>query len=133
MTSWLPPALADHLWQSTLWVIVVWLATPALRQNDARVRYWLWTAASIKFLVPLSLLVSLGASVQWRDAPLVVQPRTVRAAARTVTAERFGGGRSASRTVGSSAGCASDARTRSDVSGERVSPVREPRRAVGRR
>jgi bla regulator protein BlaR1 len=74
MTSWLSSVLANHLWQSTLCVFVVWLATLALRQNDARVRYWLWTAASIKFLVPLSLLVSLGASLQWRDTPVVVQP-----------------------------------------------------------
>jgi len=74
MTSWLWSALADHLWQSTLWLIVVWLATLALRRNSARVRYWLWTAASIKFLVPLSLLVSLGASFQWPDAPVEVQP-----------------------------------------------------------
>jgi hypothetical protein len=74
MTSWLPSALANHLWQSTLWVVAVWLATLALRHNGARVRFWLWTAASIKFLVPLSMLVSLGATFQWRDAPIVVQP-----------------------------------------------------------
>jgi len=74
MTSWLSSALADHLWQSTLWLIVVWLTALALRRNGARVRYWLWTAASLKFLVPLSLLVSLGANFQWRDAPAVVQP-----------------------------------------------------------
>ncbi len=74
MTSWLPAALMDHLWQSTLGVLFVWLATMALRSNRARVRFWLWTAASIKFLVPLSALVSVGESLRWRDAPVAVQP-----------------------------------------------------------
>ena len=74
MTPWPWSALTNHLWQSTLFVVVVWLAALALRGNGARVRFWLWTAASIKFLVPLSLLVSLGANFQWRDAPVAVQP-----------------------------------------------------------
>ena len=74
MTSWQTSVLADHLWQSTLWVGAVWLATLTLRNNSARVRYWLWTAASIKFLVPLTMLMSLGASLQWQDAPVAVQP-----------------------------------------------------------
>jgi beta-lactamase regulating signal transducer with metallopeptidase domain len=64
----------NHLWQSTLFVIVAWLATLALRGNGARLRYWLWTAASVKFFVPLSVLVSLGELFQWRDAPVAVQP-----------------------------------------------------------
>ena len=74
MTPWLPSALLNHLWQSTLFVIVVWLAALALRHNGARVRCWLWMAASVKFLVPLSVLVSLGEQFQWRDAPAAVQP-----------------------------------------------------------
>ena len=74
MTPWVPSALMNHLWQSTLFVIVVWLATLALRKNGARVRCWLWTAASVKFLVPLSMLVSLGERFQWRAAPAAVQP-----------------------------------------------------------
>ena len=32
-------------------------------------RYWLWLAASVKFLIPFSLLVSLGSQVEWRQAP----------------------------------------------------------------
>ena len=74
MTAWLPSALMNHLWQSTLFVIVVWLAALALRGNAARVRSWLWTAASVKFLVPLSTLVSLGERFPWRAAPAAVQP-----------------------------------------------------------
>jgi bla regulator protein BlaR1 len=72
--TWVPPALMNHLWQSTLFVFVVWLAALALRGNAARVRCWLWTAASVKFLVPLSVLVSLGELFQWRGSPAVVQP-----------------------------------------------------------
>src|SRR5262249_16646522 len=30
------------------------------RENHARVRYWLWLAASVKFLIPFSALVALG-------------------------------------------------------------------------
>jgi uncharacterized protein (TIGR03435 family) len=74
MTTWLPPALMNHLWQSTLSVLLVWLATWALRRNGARVRYWLWAAASIKFFLPLSMLVSLGENIQWREPASVVQP-----------------------------------------------------------
>lgn len=74
MTPWPPADLINHLWQSTLFLFGVWLAALALRGNAARVRCWLWTAASIKFLVPLSLLVSLGEWFQWRDAPAVLQP-----------------------------------------------------------
>jgi bla regulator protein blaR1 len=54
------PALGDHLWQSTLFAIMAGLLTLLLRKNVARVRYWLWLAASLKFLIPFSLLVGLG-------------------------------------------------------------------------
>src|SRR5688572_30936214 len=74
MIPWLPSALVNHLWQSTLFVLAVWLATLALRSNGARVRYWLWTAASLKFVVPLSALVSLGQRFEWRAAPRAMQP-----------------------------------------------------------
>jgi bla regulator protein BlaR1 len=54
------PALANHLWQSTAFTLVVWALTWALRNNRARVRHSLWLAASIKFLVPFALLISVG-------------------------------------------------------------------------
>jgi bla regulator protein BlaR1 len=74
MTTWPAYAVVTHLWQSTLFVLVVWLVTTGLRQNRARVRCWLWVAASVKFLVPLSLLVGLGARFEWRTAPAIAQP-----------------------------------------------------------
>jgi uncharacterized protein (TIGR03435 family) len=57
-------ALLNHLWQSTLFAGTVALATLALRRNSARTRYWLWLAASVKFLLPFSLFVWTGARVQ---------------------------------------------------------------------
>jgi bla regulator protein blaR1 len=60
--------LVAHLWQSTLCVGAAWLLALALRRNRAQVRYWIWFIASAKFLLPFSLLVSLGAFVPWRAA-----------------------------------------------------------------
>ncbi len=67
--------LANHLWQSTLFACVVALLTLMLRRNRAAVRHGLWLAASVKFLVPFSLLIGLGSQVEWRQAPVVPQPR----------------------------------------------------------
>jgi beta-lactamase regulating signal transducer with metallopeptidase domain len=50
----------DHLWQSTLVAVVVAALTLLFRKQSARVRYRLWLAASLKFLLPFSLLVALG-------------------------------------------------------------------------
>jgi bla regulator protein blaR1 len=54
------PTLANHVWQSTVFVVATWLVTLLLRRNQAQVRYRLWLAASVKFLVPFSLLIRLG-------------------------------------------------------------------------
>jgi bla regulator protein blaR1 len=66
--------LANHLWQSTVFAAAVWVLTLALRQNRAAVRYWLWLAASVKFVLPFSLLVSIGSQLGWRTAPAVESP-----------------------------------------------------------
>jgi len=54
------PGVANHLWQSTLFAIAAGLLTLFLRKHHARARHWLWLAASLKFLLPFSLLVSIG-------------------------------------------------------------------------
>ncbi|MGH9574740.1 MAG: M56 family metallopeptidase [Candidatus Acidiferrales bacterium] len=54
------PALENHIWQSTAFVAVAWLLAFALRKNQARTRYWIWFAASMKFLLPFSLLFAIG-------------------------------------------------------------------------
>jgi uncharacterized protein (TIGR03435 family) len=52
--------LGNHLWQSTLFAAAAGLLTLTLRKNQARARYWLWLAASVKFLIPFSWLVGVG-------------------------------------------------------------------------
>jgi beta-lactamase regulating signal transducer with metallopeptidase domain len=57
------PELLNHLWQSTVCVGVAGLLTLQLRHHSARVRYWLWFTASVKFLVPFFALVRLGQAI----------------------------------------------------------------------
>lgn len=52
---------ANHLWQSTLFALFIAILCYWLRRDGAHVRYWLWWAASIKFLVPFSVLTAIGA------------------------------------------------------------------------
>jgi len=54
------PALGNHLWQSTACLAIAGLLTLILRNNHARTRYGIWLAASIKFLIPFSLLIAMG-------------------------------------------------------------------------
>ncbi|HVV46417.1 MAG TPA: M56 family metallopeptidase [Bryobacteraceae bacterium] len=57
-------ALLNHLWQSTAFAAAVAIAAVLLRRHSPRLRYWLWLAASVKFLIPFSLIVATGARVQ---------------------------------------------------------------------
>jgi len=58
-----------HLWQSTLCVGVAALLTFALRRSSARTRHRIWLFASMKFLLPLSLLVAAGSYLgAWTSA-----------------------------------------------------------------
>ncbi|HKW16765.1 MAG TPA: M56 family metallopeptidase [Terriglobales bacterium] len=63
------PGLADHLWQSTLFALAAALLILTLRKQSARIRYLVWLAASLKFLVPFSLLVALGSWLSPAHAP----------------------------------------------------------------
>jgi uncharacterized protein (TIGR03435 family) len=58
--------IGNHLWQSTLCAAAMALLTLLFRKNHARVRYWLWLAASIKFLIPFSLFIAIGSSFDFR-------------------------------------------------------------------
>ncbi|NYF78870.1 M56 family metallopeptidase [Granulicella arctica] len=64
--------VGDHLWQSTLFACVAGLLAFMLRGNSARLRYWLWLTASMKFLIPFSLLVGAGSylagQIHWTGA-----------------------------------------------------------------
>lgn len=64
----MPGEIINHLWQSTLFAIAAGLLTIAFRKNRAEVRYWLWFSASVKFLIPFSLLMSLGSHLEWAPA-----------------------------------------------------------------
>lgn len=71
-------ALTDHLWQSTIFVIAAALLAAALRKNAAEVRHRIWLVASLKFLVPLSLLMSVGAALPVATTPVTpVAPEAV--------------------------------------------------------
>ena len=60
----------NHLWQSTLFAAAIWLLVLMMRKNSAAVRHRLWLAASMKFLIPFSVLVSFGSRFQWRTIVL---------------------------------------------------------------
>lgn len=70
----LGPALANHLWQSTVFAAVVWGLTLLMRKNSAQVRFGLWLAASIKFLLPFSLLIALGGMLPRPHHAVVTMP-----------------------------------------------------------
>ena len=67
-----PAALANHLWQSTLFLFLAVLLAFALRNNRAETRYWIWLAGSLKFLIPFSLLIAIGSGIHWTAAAPVV-------------------------------------------------------------
>jgi bla regulator protein blaR1 len=71
--------LFAHLGQSTLCGLVAALLALALRRNRASARYWIWFAASAKFLIPFALLAWLGTLMPHRPAPRPVPPRLVAA------------------------------------------------------
>jgi len=66
-------ALVNHLWQSTLFVLIAWAVTSLLRNHQARMRYGIWMVASAKFLVPFSLLINAGELLR---APLATHIRS---------------------------------------------------------
>lgn len=71
--SWVSPLL-NHLWQSTAVVMAAWLLALALQRNRAAVRYWVWMAASIKFLVPFSVFEGMGEIFRPHTAAAVPSP-----------------------------------------------------------
>jgi bla regulator protein BlaR1 len=70
-------AIANHLWQSTLFAFLAWLLTLMLRRNRASVRCWIWLAASVKFMIPFSLFVALGSRIEWREASRAALPAAI--------------------------------------------------------
>jgi GWxTD domain-containing protein len=75
MWSELGVGLANHLWQTTVFMVVVGALTLLLRKNSAAVRYRLWLIASVKFLVPFSLLIGIGSQLGWKPIQAFPQSR----------------------------------------------------------
>ena len=63
--------IVNHLWQSTLVAAALAALAAMLRNDGAHTRYWLWWAASVKFLVPFSVLSMLGAVLAEAGVPRV--------------------------------------------------------------
>jgi bla regulator protein blaR1 len=57
--------IVNHLWQSSCFALLAGVLAFMLRGYSPRVRYWVWLSASLKFLIPWVLLVSLGSLVPW--------------------------------------------------------------------
>ena len=66
--------LTNHIWQSTVFAILVGLITLAFHRNRAQVRYWLWLSASLKFLLPFSLLMTFGHRLEWASGTHSIAP-----------------------------------------------------------
>src|SRR6185369_276458 len=60
--------VVNHLWQSTLFAAAAGVAALALRRHRAQTRYAVWLAASVKFLIPFSILVDWGSRLGWHRA-----------------------------------------------------------------
>jgi beta-lactamase regulating signal transducer with metallopeptidase domain len=53
----------------------VWLLTLSFGKNRAAVRHRLWLAASVKFLIPFSLLAGVGSYIQWQKDRVITPYR----------------------------------------------------------
>jgi bla regulator protein blaR1 len=83
-------AVANHLWQSTIFGVAAWLTASQLRRNRAHVRHAIWLAASVKFLIPFSLLIDLGGLLRRpQHPPLLLQ--TTLSSAMSVVGQPFSG------------------------------------------
>src|SRR5215475_5365063 len=69
--------MANHVWQSTVFGMLAAGLAFMLRANHARVRYWLWVTASIKFLVPFAVFASIGSYAHWVKPVALTPPATV--------------------------------------------------------
>lgn len=65
---------ANHLWQSTFFAAVAGLLTLFLKTNHANTRYCLWLLASVKFLIPFSVLVAIGRQLGWSNPSATPPP-----------------------------------------------------------
>jgi bla regulator protein blaR1 len=55
--------MTAHLWQSTLFAGLAAVLSLAFRKQRAGIRYWIWLAASLKFLIPFAVLIEIGTHI----------------------------------------------------------------------
>ena len=67
-------AFANHVWQSTICAGMAGVLVLGFRKHHARVRYRVWLIASLKFLIPFSLLVGIGRHVPGPAVPTIATP-----------------------------------------------------------
>src|SRR5665213_3477619 len=75
----------NHLWQSTLFAVCAGIATVIVARNRARVRRGIWRTASVKFLVPFSVLVGAGSHLRQQNPSLILAPLGLSGVIETVT------------------------------------------------
>jgi TonB family protein len=78
-------SLADHLWQSTMVAAVCALLVGSVGKRQPSVRHAIWLTASLKFLIPFSILATLGraaAAWAWPSFVAVAAPMGVQALGR---------------------------------------------------
>ncbi len=74
--------VVNHLWQSTLVVVLAAMLCRMCRRNGAHVRYWLWFIASAKFLVPFSLIGLVSQLLSSRVPPVEIPSGVIETATR---------------------------------------------------
>lgn len=52
--------LGDHVWQSSVFCLVIWMCSALTRPHTAQIRLWLWRMAALKFLLPFALFWAIG-------------------------------------------------------------------------
>jgi bla regulator protein BlaR1 len=62
-------AVANHLWQSTVFAAAAGLLAWTCRANSASVRHWIWFAAAVKFLVPFAALAAVANRIPLPQSP----------------------------------------------------------------
>ncbi len=60
LSLWLWTEMANHLWQSTLFLLLALAIVAILRKAAAKLRYTVWLIASAKFVLPLAAFAALG-------------------------------------------------------------------------
>ena len=69
-SSWLWPNVLAHLWETTLFVVLVVFAVRSLARAPGRIRYFFWLSAAVKLLVPSLLFAWLISGIHPREPVL---------------------------------------------------------------